>query len=294
MLAAAVAFTSASQLLLEMGFGAALIQRQKLDAEHLGTAFWSMLAVAIILAGALAMLSPLVASYYRSPDVAPVLRVLSLGLVLGVPDTYYGALLSRELRFKLIGLRRFAGVVVAGVVGIGLAVGGAGVWSLVAYSLSRTAVGRCFWRWHFARCHQCMSSVRPSVSYGSLDAPCWEPALLITPTVTRTTSLLADSLEQVPLGNTVGYQLLVMPLQLFARPVSSVSLPLFSRLQDDIPRLAQAYVKGTGAIISVVWPVCGLVTVSAISVIPVPIGTNWTGAAHVASILGPCGQHSSL
>ena len=80
-----------------------------------------------------------------------------------------------------------------------------------------------------------------------------------------------------------------MPLQLFARPVSSVSLPLFSRVQAHRNRLAAAYVKGTGAITSVIWPVCGLVTVSAVWIIPMLIGENWTEAAHIAAVFGPVG-----
>ena len=66
------------------------------------------------------------------PDLVWVIRVLSLVLILGSWNSIQMALIYRNLRFRASMLINMVGIVVQGIVGIGMAYRGFGVWSLVS------------------------------------------------------------------------------------------------------------------------------------------------------------------
>jgi O-antigen/teichoic acid export membrane protein len=73
----------------------------------------------------------LVSRLLDDPQAGSVLIALSLNAVLATVTHFYGAVLQRELRFREVFLCDAASVITVSVVSIGLAVAGAGVWSLV-------------------------------------------------------------------------------------------------------------------------------------------------------------------
>ncbi|MDY7106589.1 MAG: oligosaccharide flippase family protein [Actinomycetota bacterium] len=140
------------QMLLQQGMVAALIHRDRLDDDHVDTAFWMVLATSVALTAA----SVGLASWWAGVNDSPVLRTVVLGLtplvvmrgLAVVPD----ALLRRDLAFRTLAVRTNSSVLVGGVVGIGGAFAGWGFWALVAQQLTTAGIelvvlwGGCEWR----------------------------------------------------------------------------------------------------------------------------------------------------
>jgi PST family polysaccharide transporter len=135
--AIAMIYITFLQMFLDQGFIAALIQKKDLEQEHLDAVFWMDVVLSLILVVASVLLSGWWAAKNHAPESARVISVLSICVLIQGLSAVQGAMLSRNMDFKALSIRANAAVLVSGVVGIGMAVAGFGVWALVGQQLSR-------------------------------------------------------------------------------------------------------------------------------------------------------------
>src|SRR3990172_8686872 len=135
LIAMAAVFTALFNLFSDMGISRAVIQRPDVDDEYLSTAFWGNFTSGVVLFAVAVVGAEFIARFYRQPLVAPVFAALSLRFVLAGMNATQGALLTREMRFSTITVRNIISVIVGGAVGVGVALAGGGVWSLVGQAL---------------------------------------------------------------------------------------------------------------------------------------------------------------
>ena len=74
-----------SLILFAPTFGAALVQRAKLEPGHLSTTFALNLVAGALLTGLGVFTAAPLARFFHTPDAAPVFVVLSLGFLLNAP-----------------------------------------------------------------------------------------------------------------------------------------------------------------------------------------------------------------
>jgi len=122
------------------GLGLAVIQHDKLEAEHLNAMFWLNMAFAIPLTAIAFVFAPYLSGWIHSPNAAPVVRWLAIGLVLQAFGRVQVALLTRQMRFQVIAFVNVLGSLAGAVAGVTMAFMGLGVWSLVGQQL----VASCF------------------------------------------------------------------------------------------------------------------------------------------------------
>lgn len=128
-------FIALSQVFIQAGFGAALIQKKDVTEADYNSVFYLSLSVATLLYFVLFCSAPWVADFYKEPVLTGVLRVLSLTLIVGALNSVQTAVLNREMKFRLSFNVSLIAVIVSGVIGMGMAYCGYGVWALVASSL---------------------------------------------------------------------------------------------------------------------------------------------------------------
>ena len=117
---------------VQSSFNAPLVQKKELSQIDLSSSFYVMIAIAGILYVFLFAAAPTISNIYDMPDLVRVIRVLSLVLILGSWNSIQMALIYRNLRFRASMLINMVGIVVQGIVGIGMAYKGFGVWSLIS------------------------------------------------------------------------------------------------------------------------------------------------------------------
>lgn len=133
-------FTTIMQVFVDSGMGTALIQKKDADDLDFSTVFYFNVVICFILYGLMFMAAPLIASFYRMPELTPLVRVSSLILIISGVKNIQQAYVSRHMLFKKFFFATLGGTVGAAVIGIWMALKGYGVWALVAQNLFNMAM----------------------------------------------------------------------------------------------------------------------------------------------------------
>lgn len=133
-------FINLANVFITNGLGEALIQKKDADDSDFSTVFFCSLGVGSILYLILFFCADWVAAFYKDPEIVPVLRVLSLQLPLSSILTVQNAYVSKHLMFKKFFFSTLGGSLVSGVIGIIMALNGAGVWALVQQYLVNSTI----------------------------------------------------------------------------------------------------------------------------------------------------------
>ncbi|MFH2019695.1 MAG: oligosaccharide flippase family protein, partial [bacterium] len=126
----------------DIGFGAALIQKEKVSDNDLKTTFTiqQMLVTALLLIAWIA--APFVERFYNlDPSSAWLVRILSLSLFITSFKTVPSIMLERRLRFELLIIPEIIETIAYNGLAVFLAFKGYGVWSLVVAVVVRTLLG---------------------------------------------------------------------------------------------------------------------------------------------------------
>lgn len=130
-----IVFIEIANVFIVSGLNSSLIQKKEINEEEISTIFYCCLILGAILYGVMFIAAPIIAWFYEQPVLTTVIRVFALRLPIASIQQVPSALLSRELAFKKFFFSTSIGTVISAVVGIGMALGGYGVWALVAQSL---------------------------------------------------------------------------------------------------------------------------------------------------------------
>lgn len=131
LIALIVVFLNIADVFLTQGFTTALIQKEKPDELDCSSVFYANLIIGVIVYAVLFFVAPLVASFYAEPQLVSLMRVLMIYVLVNSCYAVHVAFVSRSLDFRKSFIANVASVICQGVIGIGLAIAGAGVWALV-------------------------------------------------------------------------------------------------------------------------------------------------------------------
>ncbi len=131
-----VAMTAAVLAFLDLfngwGFASALVRAERIDRHRIGQVFGMLIVLNVALTAILFLLAPYAAAFFGQPMVANLLRVQAL-FFLSTPFIALGnALLIREMNFKRQSQVNLIAAVLSAFTALGCALGGLGVWTLVA------------------------------------------------------------------------------------------------------------------------------------------------------------------
>lgn len=145
-IAIVLVFVNLAQVLVTRGFNTAIIQKKEIDNEELSSVFYLNLLISVCLYLLMFFSAPLVANFYSNPELAPLLRVLSLNLFPGTINSIQIAIVSRNLMFKKMFKSSLGATVISGLAGTISAYYGLGVWALVIQQLTnQSSVSLIMW-----------------------------------------------------------------------------------------------------------------------------------------------------
>ena len=133
-------FTTILQVFVDSGLGAALIQKKNADDLDFSSVFYFNFIVCIILYVGMFIAAPYIALFYKDTTLTPVIRVISLTIVISGVKGIQQAYVSKNMLFKRFFFSTIGGTIFSAVLGIAMAYMGYGVWALVAQQLSNTAI----------------------------------------------------------------------------------------------------------------------------------------------------------
>ena len=275
-MAMVIVFTGLATVVSSMGFSMGIIQAPEASPELLETAFWSVLAISLLMAGLVVLAAPAIESYYREPTLAgftvwmaihPVAQNLSL-----VPR----AILRRQMRFGAASAAEVAGLVIGSGGAVILAFRGAGAFSLVfqlvvshaVTALVASAILGWYPRFRWSR-----------ASAASLWAYGW--AMTGFDVFSQLEGQLAPFLIGRYLGNTAvgffsrGFSLLLGPVRLLGDTIWQVMFSALSLIQDDLERVRSAFYRAVALMIFVLAPAMVGTALVADALVPLVLGDQW-------------------
>jgi O-antigen/teichoic acid export membrane protein len=135
--AIAATYVAFLQIFLDQGLAAALIQKKNLDQAHLDSVFWTNIALSFFLIFVSLPFSHWWAVRNHAPEAARIIPVLSISILIEALSLVQTAVLKKDLDFKSLSIRTNAAALIGGLSGVGMAVAGLGVWSLVGQQVIR-------------------------------------------------------------------------------------------------------------------------------------------------------------
>lgn len=135
-------FITIANVFVQDGFGSALIQKKNADKLDFSSVLILNVGLSILLYWLLFFAAPFISSFYGEgyEQLTPVLRVLSLRLILSAINSVQQAYVSRKMIFKKFFWATLLGTITSAIVGIWMAYCGFGVWALVAQYLTNTTI----------------------------------------------------------------------------------------------------------------------------------------------------------
>lgn len=133
-------FTTILQVFVDSGLGTALIQKKDADDLDFSSVFFFNFAVCLILYLCMFISAPFIAEFYNDVSLTPVVRVISLTIVMSGIKGIQQAYVSKHMMFKRFFFSTIGGTIFSAFFGIALAYAGFGVWALVAQQLSNMVI----------------------------------------------------------------------------------------------------------------------------------------------------------
>jgi PST family polysaccharide transporter len=279
----------------DFGTKAAVIQRRELPSALLDSVFWLNVGIGIAIAILIALLAPIIAVAMREPQLTGVLWLLALGFPIASLGLVQQALLERASRFRSVALIECCAAFAGLAAGVLAALAGWGVYSLVYQAivawivvtagLWAASTWRPAWRCSLARIREIAGFSGNLVGFSIVN-------------------YFARNIDTVLIGRFLGatelgyynlaYRLMLWPLQHISRVVGRAFFPALSRLQDDKPRLRQAYVRAAAAVFLITAPLSlGLFVLREPFVLAL-MGERWLKVADLLFWLAPVSMVQSV
>ncbi len=279
----------------DLGTGSAIIQRKAVTGRLLSSLFWLNFCLGVALAGMVCVLSPAAAKFFKTPELIPILCVLSLSFWLTSCGVVHSSIIIRAMRFRALAAADLSAGLVTYLVALTFAYKGFGVWALVFANVANSLTS-CIgywigsgWRPKF----QFDKAEVRSIARYSLNLSGFGMVNYFSRNADNIT--VGRFLGKAPLGDyAMAYNLMMTPIQNISSVIAQATFPAFARIQDDNERFRLAYVRSCMLIGLISFPVMAGLGVIADPLIRTVLGAKWVGSIHVFQILAPVGLVQSV
>ena len=279
----------------QTGFQAALIQKKENVESYLDTA-WTVSAIrGIVLFLILFFSAPVIAKFFNSPQATLIIKVIAVSTLLSGFRNIGILFFQKELEFNKHFIYEFSATIVDLTVAISLAFILRNVWALVWGGLAANFV-RLFMSY-------IIQPYRPQIrfekekfqdlfGFGKWVIGSGILVFLITQGddifVGKMLGITALGLYQM------AYLISNLPATEIALIISKVTFPAYSKLQEDLPKLREAYLKVLQLTAFISIPLAGGIFILATDFTQIFLGEKWMPMVPAMKVLAVCGMIRSL
>lgn len=291
----ATIFTGFTAIFVELGMSTAIINRREFRDGQLSALLVINALFGLLLGCLLFLTAPLAAGFFRMPMLTPVLKFMAVGLPISGLGVVQTALLLKRFQFRKIAASDIFCSVVYGVVAIGLALAGAGVWSLAIGAIAMSAA-QVLTRWKLStwrpRSRPDFTGLAESIRYGGKVLG------------SQTAGYIRGQIDYVIIGRmlgavslglyTIAFRISDFPKRHLVTIINRVATPMFARYQDDRERQRVAYKTTLRLVGPVVFPLLVGIAVTAEPFVLFVYGAKWAGAIFPLRMLALMGVLLSM
>ena len=281
-----------AQLFADMGISNAIIYRQDTTIKELSSLYWLNILAGIVVFITVCVACPLITVFYNEPRLSNLIYLSSLIFLITPLGQQFQILLQKELKFDQLAKIQIIGSFANSVVAITLAILGMGVFSLIWGQLAGTSLRVLLlfcWGWknwrprfHFSR-----RDLKGYISFGLYQMG------------EKTVNYFNSNLDYLLIGSLLGaealgyytlaYNLIIRPSSMINPIITRVAFPVFSKLQKDLQKLKDGYLKVLQFLSVVNFPIMiGMAVVAPIA-IPLIFGEKWIPSIILIQILSVVG-----
>ena len=273
-------------VLKDLGLGVALIQRRENVAQAANTVFTINVLLGLFLSALIIPLAPFVATYFRDPQVIPVLRWMGISFIINALGSVHTNWLVRDLDYRRKIVPELGGALIKGAISIGMAYLGYGVWSLVFGQIAGALASVILvwiilpWRPRLALDRNVAGSL---MKFGA------------SVTLIDIFTQITDNLDYVIVGRlfglvplsiyTLAYRLPEMLLIGNLWVMGGVVFPAFSSIQNRPDELRRGFLASVRFVELIAVPVCLGLFIAADPIVRVVFGDQWLEAIPVLRVL---------
>ncbi|MDM5299622.1 MOP flippase family protein [Bacillus pumilus] len=277
-----------TQILLDLGIGAAIIQKQHTTERQLSTLYWINLLTGILLFFLLLLASPMIAAFYARPELEGLLKLLSIMFLIAPIGQQYQYMMQKDLAFKTLStietIVNLASLLVLLVLAFFMN-------PIVAYVVSQVVLqsgkgllyAAAYWKKWRPSPVFALGEVKEFFSFGAFQL------------ASRLVNRAGSNIDMILIGRFLGvealgiyslaYQIVTIPVLKINPIVTRVAFPVFSKSQHDHSLLREGFLSMTNVLALISFPLLiGLAAVSD-SFIEVVFGEKWLVAVPVLNIL---------
>lgn len=279
-------FLAIAQCFIDSGFSTALVRKPDLTDNDLSTAFYFNIGVGVVCYIILFITSPLIADFYNTPILSDLLKVTALATLFNPLCAVQQAILTRKIDFKTQAIVSLSGAVVSGAVGLVMAYGGFGVWSLVCQQVGGYFIRTCLlWT---------LSSWRPQKRWShdsfhylwNFGNKMLGAALLDTTYNNIYSIVIGKFFSATDLGNyTRAHQFATLPSSNITGVLQRVTFPVLSTIQNEDERLARNYRKILKLSAFFIFPLMLMLSALADPIIRIVLTDKWAGCIIMLQII---------
>ena len=286
LVAVAVVAINYLSVLKDLGLGVALIQRKGDMQEAANTVFTINLFLGLALSALVIPLAPFVAAYFHDPQVTSVLRWMGISFIINALGSVHTNWLVRDLDYRRKLVPELGGALTKGVISIGMAYMGYGVWSLVFGQIAGAVVSVILvwiilpWRPRFTLDRNVAGSL---MKFGA------------SVTLIDILTQITDNIDYVIVGRffglvplsiyTLAYRLPEMLLIGNLWVMGGVVFPAFSSIQDRPEDLRRGFLASVRVVELFAVPICLGLLIAADPIVRVVFGDQWLDAIPVLRVL---------
>lgn len=231
-------FTTLCTTFVTNGLSTALVSKKDSDELDFNSAFIANVVISVCLYIILFLIAPVIATLYEASELKVLIRVMGLMLPFSAISSVQYSYTQKHFQFRTYFWSTFTSTILAGVLGIVLALTGAGEWALVAYHMGKIIVDAivlllvCEWkpklRFSSARIRQMFPfGIKILITAVIMNVESDIRGLIIGKRFSKTDLAYYNNGMQYP-------KLIYMVL---GNSISRVMLPAFSSVQDDLSKI---------------------------------------------------------
>ena len=237
-------FIAVFNSMVDSGFSNALIRKKDVKDIDYDTVFIFNLVLSVVLFCLLFLSAPVISDFFNQPKLIPLLRVMGSIVIINAFAIVQRTILVKKVDFKTQTKVSLISSISSGFIGVGMAIAGLGVWSLVGQQISRQFLNSAF-LWIFSKWYPkiqfSFQSFKELFSFG------WK--LLVSGLIDTTWQeiyqvIIGKCYSPIILGQyTRAQQFATICSSNLTSVVKRVSYPILSSVQDDKIRLKNGYRK---------------------------------------------------
>ena len=286
LVAVAVVAINYLSVLKDLGLGVALIQRKGDIKEAANTVFTINIIIGLVLSAIVIPLAPFVATYFRDPQVTPVLRWMGISFVIHALGSVHTNWLVRDLDYRRKLVPELGGALIKGAISIGMAYLGYGVWSLVfgqiAGAIASVTLVWIILPWR-PRLTLDRETARGLMKFG------------VSVTAIDIISEIIDNIDYVIVARIFG----LVPLSIYTLAyrlpeillignlwvMAGVIFPAFSTIQDQPNELRRGFLASVRIVDLMAVPICLGLLIAADPIVRVMFGNQWLDIIPILRVL---------